>query len=183
MLHLHKNPLQSFFSFRFKPFLIPLRHIKCKAILLLTNSLTNQLTNTSVMKKLVLMMMAVVFSLASFAQQGGQRREFNPESMATRRADQVKEAAKLNDEQYKKVYDLFLKQAQETQAKMKEAQEKGERPQFNREDMQKQQEATEAALKEILTPEQFEAYQKAQQERRQRFGQGGPGGGRGPRNN
>ena len=56
------------------------------------------------MKKLVLMMMAVVFSLASFAQQGGQRREFSPESMATRRADQVKEAAQLNDEQYKKVY-------------------------------------------------------------------------------
>ena len=92
------------------------------------------------MKKLVLMMMAVVFSLASFAQQGGQRREFSPESMATRRADQVKEAAQLNDEQYKKVYELFLKQAQETQAKMKEAQEKGERPQFNREEMQKQQE-------------------------------------------
>ena len=76
------------------------------------------------MKKLVLMMMAVVFSLASFAQQGGQRREFSPESMATRRADQVKEAAQLNDEQYKKVYELFLKQAQETQAKMKEAKER-----------------------------------------------------------
>ena len=125
------------------------------------------------MKKIVMMMMAVAFSLASFAQQGGPRREFNPESMATRRADQVKEAAKTTDEQYKKVYDLFLKQAQESQAKMKEAQEKGERPQFNREEMQKQQEATNAALKEILTPEQYAAYEKAQQERRQRFGQGG----------
>ena len=127
------------------------------------------------MKKFFMMMMAVAFSLTSFAQQGGQRRDFNPESTATRRADMVKEAAKTTDEQYKKVYDLFLKQAQETQAKMKEAQEKGERPQFNREDMQKQQEATTAALKEILTPEQLEAYEKAQSERRQRFGQGGPG--------
>ena len=79
------------------------------------------------------------------------------------------------------MYDLFLKQAQEQQARMKEAQEKGERPQFNREDMQKQQEATNAALKEILGAEKFEAYQKAQQERRQRMGQGGGFGGGRPR--
>ncbi len=131
------------------------------------------------MKKIILSMMVALFSLTSFAQQGGgQRREFKPEDMATRRADQVKEAAKTTDEQYKKVYDLFLKQAQESQAKMKEAMEKGERPQFDREAMQKQQEATTAALKEILTAEQFEAYEKAQQERRQRFGQGGGRGGR-----
>ena len=128
------------------------------------------------MKKFILTMMVAMVSLTSFAQfgGGGQRREFKPEEMATRRADQVKESAKISDEQYKKVYDLFLKQAQERQAQMKEAQEKGERPQFNREEMQKQQEATNAALKEILTAEQFEAYKKAQQERRQRFQQGGP---------
>ena len=134
------------------------------------------------MKKLFLTMMVAMISLTSFAQFGGgqgQRREFKPEDTATRRADQIKEAAKINDEQYKKVYDLFLKQAQEQQAKMKEAQEKGERPQFDREAMQKQQEATNAALKEILTAEQFAAYEKAQQERRQRgggFGGGRPGG-------
>ena len=131
------------------------------------------------MKKLFLTMMVAMISLTSFAQfGGGQRREFKPEDQATRRADQVKEAAKTTDEQYKKVYDLFLKQAQEQQAKMKEAQDKGERPQFDREAMQKQQEATNAALKEILSEEQYAAYEKAQQERRQRFGQGGgrPGG-------
>ena len=134
------------------------------------------------MKKIILSMMVAMISLTSFAQfgGGGQRREFKPEDQATRRADQIKEAAKISDEQYKKVYDLFLKQAQDQQAKMKEAQEKGERPQFNREEMQKQQEATNAALKEILTAEQFAAYEKAQQERRQRMGQGGGfGGGQG----
>ena len=138
---------------------------------------------TDTMKKFFLTMMVAAISLTSFAQQfgGGQRREFKPEDMATRRADQVKEAAQTTDEQYKKVYDLFLKQAQEQQARMKEAQEKGERPQFNREDMQKQQEATNAALKEILGAEKFEAYQKAQQERRQRMGQGGGFGGGRPR--
>jgi N-methylhydantoinase B/oxoprolinase/acetone carboxylase alpha subunit len=127
------------------------------------------------MKKFVLMMMAVAFSLASFAQQGGQRREFNPESMATRRADQVKEATKLNDEQYKKVYDLFLKQSKDMQAKMSEG--GGGFGAFNMEDMQKQQEATNKALKEILSEEQYKAYQKAQEEMMKRFQQGGGFGG------
>ena len=138
------------------------------------------------MKKIILTLMMAVVSLSSFAQFGGGQFQMpKPEEMATRRADQMKEqvkdAGQLSDEQYKKVYDLFLKQAQEQQARMKEAQEKGERPQFNREDMQKQQEATNAALKEILGAEKFEAYQKAQQERRQRMGQGGGFGGGRPR--
>ena len=129
------------------------------------------------MKKIILTLMAVMISIVSFAQQpGGQRREFKPEDTAKRRADQIKESAKINDEQYKKVYDLFLKQAKYQQAKMKEAQQSGGRPQFNREEMQKQQEATTKALKGILTAEQYKAYEKAQQERRQRFGQGGQGG-------
>lgn len=132
------------------------------------------------MKKLLFLMMLSAISLTSFAQeQGGrQRRNFNPEEMATRRADRVKEATGINDEQYKKVYDLYLKQAQDAQAKMKEAQEKGERPQFDRDAMQKQEEANNAALKEILSAEQFEAFSKMQQERRQRGGmRGGMGGG------
>ena len=132
------------------------------------------------MKKLFISMVAVLISLSSFAQQpGGQRREFKPEDTATRQADRMKETVKLSDEQYKKVYDLFLKQAKESQARMQEAQEKGERPQFNREDMQKQRDAQNAAIKEILTAEQWEAYEKAQQERRGRQGQGGFGGGQG----
>ena len=133
------------------------------------------------MKNIILSLIAVLISVASFAQQpGGQRREFKPEDTAKRRADQIKETAKINDEQYKKVYDLFLKQAKDQQAKMKQAQQGGARPQFNREEMQKQQEATTKALKGILTEEQYKAYEKAQQERRQRFGQGGnrPGGNR-----
>ena len=132
------------------------------------------------MKKLFISMVAVLISLSSFAQQpGGQRREFKPEDTATRQADRMKETVKLSDEQYKKVYDLFLKQAKESQARMQEAQKKGERPQFNREDMQKQRDAQNAAIKEILTAEQWEAYEKAQQERRGRQGQGGFGGGQG----
>ena len=48
------------------------------------------------MKKLFLTLMVAMISLTSFAQFGGgqgQRREFKPEDTATRRADQIKEAA------------------------------------------------------------------------------------------
>ena len=61
---------------------------------------------------------------------------------------------------------------------MKEAREKGERQQFDREAMQKERDAQNAALKEILAPEQYEAYEKAQRERMQRGGNRGQGGGR-----
>ena len=126
------------------------------------------------MKKFFLTLMVAVLALPSFAQQPNGF-QFKPEDMATRRADQVKEATKMNDEQYKKVYDLFLKQSKDMQAKMAAGQNGG--MQFNREEMQKQQDATNAALKEILGEEMYAAYEKAQKERRQRFGQGGPGGG------
>ena len=133
------------------------------------------------MKKIILTLMLAVVSLSSFAQFGGGQFQMpKPEEMATRRADQVKEqvkdAGQLTDEQYKKVYDLYLKQSKDMQAKMSEG---GGMGGFNMEEMQKQQEATNKALKEILTAEQFAAYEKAQQERRQRgggFGGGRPGG-------
>ena len=124
-------------------------------------------------------MVVAMIALTSFAQQQGgrERREFKPEDAAARRADRVKETAKISDEQYKKVYDLFLKRAQESQAKMQEARkQEQERRQFNREEMKKEREATTAALKEILSPEQFEAYEKAQKERMQRGGRGSQGG-------
>ena len=56
------------------------------------------------MKKIILTMMVAMISLTSFAQFGGgqgQRREMKPEDQATRRADQIKEAAKISDVQYK----------------------------------------------------------------------------------
>lgn len=131
------------------------------------------------MKKIILTLMLAVVSLSSFAQFGGGQFQMpKPEEMATRRADQVKEqvkdAGQLTDEQYKKVYDLYLKQSKDMQAKMSEG---GGMGGFNMEEMQKQQEATNKALKEILTEEQFKAYQKAQEEMMKRFQQGGGFGG------
>ena len=132
------------------------------------------------MKKIILTLMMAVVSLSSFAQFGGGQFQMpKPEEMATRRADQIKEqvkdAGQLTDEQYKKVYDLYLKQSKDMQAKMSEG--GGGFGSFNMEEMQKQQEATNKALKEILTEEQFKAYQKAQEEMMKRFQQGGGFGG------
>jgi hypothetical protein len=132
------------------------------------------------MKKIILTLMMAVVSLSSFAQFGGGQFQMpKPEEMATRRADQIKEqvkdAGQLTDEQYKKVYDLYLKQSKDMQAKMSEG--GGGFGGFNMEEMQKQQEATNKALKEILTEEQFKAYQKAQEEMMKRFQQGGGFGG------
>ena len=132
------------------------------------------------MKKIILTLMLAVVSLSSFAQFGGGQFQMpKPEEMATRRADQIKEQVKdagaLSDEQYKKVYDLFLKQSKDMQAKMNEG--GGGFGAFNMEDMQKQQEATNKSLKEILSEEQFKAYQKAQEEMMKRFQQGGGYGG------
>ena len=132
------------------------------------------------MKKIILTLMLAVVSLSSFAQFGGGQFQMpKPEEMATRRADQMKEqvkdAGQLSDEQYKKVYDLYLKQSKDMQAKMNEG--GGGFGAFNMEDMQKQQEATNKALKEILSEEQFKAYQKAQEEMMKRFQQGGGFGG------
>ena len=98
--------------------------------------------------------------------------EFKPEDMAARQADRIKETCKIDDEQYKKVLDIFLKEAKEQQEMMKKMQA-GEQPNFDPESFQKRREAQTKALKEILNEEQFAKYEKEQQEMRERMMQGG----------
>ena len=105
------------------------------------------------MKKIILTLMLAVVSLSSFAQFGGGQFQMpKPEEMATRRADQVKEqvkdAGQLTDDQYKKVYDLYLKQSKDMQAKMNEG--GGGFGAFNMEDMQKQQDMLIAPITQKL---------------------------------
>ena len=122
----------------------------------------------------------MMVTLSAFAQgpQRGERREFKPEEMATRQADRIKQACNIDDKQYDKLYNLFLNQSKEMQKQMQAGQ--GQR--MSREDMQKRFEEREKAIKAILTDEQVKAYDKMQQEQRQRRGNGGQRGGqRGPR--
>ena len=132
------------------------------------------------MKKILFAAVALIFSVSMFAQapQRGERREFKPEEMATRMADGMKKGLNLNDEQYKSVYNLYLKRGEE----MKARRDKGQQGQqvnreARREEMKKSQEAMNAELKKILTAEQYTKYEEMLKKQRQR--QGGPRGGQG----
>lgn len=134
------------------------------------------------MKKLLLAAVALMFSVSMFAQQPqrGERREFKPEEMATRMADGMKKELNLNNEQYKSVYNLYLKRGEE----MKARRDKGQQGQqvsreARREEMKKNQEAMNAELKKILTAEQYTKYEEMLKKQQQRQHQGGPRGGQG----
>lgn len=131
------------------------------------------------MKKILFAAVALIFSVSMFAQapQRGEHREFKPEEMATRMADGMKKELNLNDEQYKSVYNLYLKRGEE----MKARRDKGQQGQqvdreARREEMKKNQEAMNAELKKILTPEQYTKYEEMQKKQQQHRGQGGPRG-------
>ena len=132
------------------------------------------------MKKFLFTIVALLLSASTFSQQP-QRREFKPEEMATRMADGMKKELNLNDEQYKSVYNLYLKRGEE----MKARREKGEQNQqvnreARREEMKKSQEVLNAELQRILTTEQYSQYEEMlKKQQQQRRGQGNP---RGPLN-
>ena len=130
------------------------------------------------MKKILMTLLAVVLTTATFAQQGQGRGGFGqmkPEDMAKRQAEQIKKTCEINDEQYKKIYDYYLEQSNKMQEEMKKAMESGERQNMDREAMQKRREAQTAFIKSVLTEEQFKKYEEEQKNRRQRGGQGGQG--------
>ena len=132
------------------------------------------------MKKFLFTIVALLLSASTFSQQP-QRREFKPEEMATRMADGMKKELNLNDEQYKSVYNLYLKRGEE----MKARREKGQQSQqvdreARREEMKKSQEVLNAELQKILTTEQYSQYEEMlKKQQQQRRGQGNP---RGPLN-
>lgn len=134
------------------------------------------------MKKFILAAIVLLSAVSMSAQQ--QRRQFSPEEQATRQATQIKETCNTNDDQYKALYTLFLDQANKMKAQRDSLRAAGNngggRPNFNREEWQKHQEETNAKIKEILTPEQYTAYEESLKKMRERRGMGG--GNRGPRN-
>jgi hypothetical protein len=126
------------------------------------------------MKKLGILLIAVVLGTTmSIAQpQGG--RNMNPEEMAKRQTEQIKEAVGLDKAQEKKVYDLNLESSKQMQAMFQEGQGGG--MDGMREKMTKMREEQNKKMKAILTEAQWPKYEKYQEEMRARRGQGGPGG-------
>lgn len=150
-------------------------------------------------KLVLAMIAMVTMSLSAMAQDTAQvRRQFNPEQMAKMRTDAVVKKYGLNDDQAKKLLDLNTRFAGKIRpmgpmgGQRRGGQRmQGNRPQrmnpdslraqgqrrgqgqrgggFNREEMQKNMEAYNNELKSILTPEQYEAYQKDEQQNRRQF--------------
>jgi len=140
------------------------------------------------MKKLFFAFAAMMVSTLCFAQGfgggmgfgGGQGQQMSPEDRAKRQADQLKEQLTLNQAQYDSIYTYYVKNAKEQQKQREEMMNGGGQGQMDMqammEQMQKQREAQEAKIKSFLTDDQKKAYDKAQQERRERMQQGGMGG-------
>lgn len=119
------------------------------------------------MKKIILSLIALAMTASMMAQQP---REFNPENMAKRQVAGIQTACNLNEEQTKAVEALLLDNAKKMKAQADSIMAAGGdfRQSFDREAMRKRNEEQNAAIKAILTEEQYEAYTKYQAERRQR---------------
>ena len=100
---------------------------------------------------------------------GGQR--MDPEQVAKMRADEMKTAVNLTDEQYTKVVALYKEQMDSMQKMM---QQQGQNRQNGREMMEQVRKEQETKLKAILTEDQFKKWSESEQSRRGRMG--GPGG-------
>ena len=150
-------------------------------------------------KLVLTMIAMVTMSLSAMAQDTAQvRRQFNPEQMAKMRTDAVVKKYGLNEEQAKKLLDLNTRFAGKIRpmgpmgGQRRGGQRmQGDRPQrmnpdslraqgqrrgqgqrgggFNSAEMQKNMEDYNNELKAILTPEQYEAYQKDEQQNRRQF--------------
>jgi hypothetical protein len=141
------------------------------------NKLTTNVSfkNSKTMKKILMtLMVAFLATGVAMAQGPGRGGQMNAEQMTQRMVEQYK----LNDTQKAdllKANKAYLEKMQS----MFSQQTPGERPRMTdaqREEMRKSREAYTTKLKEILTKEQYAAYEKDQ---RERFG--GGGGPRGPR--
>lgn len=121
------------------------------------------------MKKFFLLVMVAFATLGASAQFN-----FNPEDMAKRQADNLKETCALSQEQYDKVLKIYLDNGKKMQAERDSIQKAG--GQMNMESFRARQEKTNASLKEILTEEQYAKYEEMQKQMRRRFGGGGDGG-------
>lgn len=125
------------------------------------------------MKKFLFSLVLALVTLGANAQAfGGGRPQMNPEDMAKRQVDRIKEACQTSDEQTKQIYDLVLAQQKQMMAQMDSIRQAGGQFQFNREEFQARREAMNEKIKAILTPEQYAKYEEQQRQMRERMGQG-----------
>lgn len=110
------------------------------------------------MKKSIITILAAVallFGSAFTSRAQGPGFDFNPDEIVTMIVGQMKESLKLTDDQVKKVTEL-----QKTQ--MANMQKMFEGGNFDMEAMQKQMDEHKAAMKKVLTADQFKKWEEQQ---------------------
>jgi periplasmic protein CpxP/Spy len=128
------------------------------------------------MKRIVILLIAVFAGTTLISAQPGQeRRTFDPEAMAKRQTEQLKELLGLNKEQEKQIYDLNLETGKQMRALREKNRNSGGGFEGMREKMAEIRNKQDTKMKEILTKAQWEKYQKNLEERRQQRGQRRPG--------
>ena len=128
------------------------------------------------MKRIVIFLIAVFAGTnLLIAQPGQDRRSFDPETMAKRQTEQLKELLSLTKDQEKKVYDLNLESSKQMRALREKSRNSGCCFYVIREKMGEIRENQYVKMKGILSEAQWKKYQKYQEERRQQRGQGSPG--------
>ena len=108
------------------------------------------------MRKFLIGLAALIMTTGAFAQGFGQ---FNPEDIAKMQADRIKEVCKVDDGQYKKIVDYFVKDVKEMTAQMSQGQGGGFGG-FDMEAFHKRQKAQTDYLKSVLTEDQYKKYEE-----------------------
>lgn len=119
------------------------------------------------MKKIVFLAatLFMFFAICLNAQQRGPREHMTPEQQATRMIERLTEELKLDENQQKELQTYFTEQFQKRQEEFEKNRPTPEDRETMREKMEKEREATDAKLKEVLTEEQYNTY-KANEEKR-----------------
>lgn len=124
------------------------------------------------MKKFGLFLMIILFAtVVVSAQPGG--RQGTPEDMAKRQTEQMGEYVKMPQDLQKKVYDLNLKYAKKSAEMFQGGGSFRDMSDADRQKMREKREAMnkekDTEMKKILSADQFKAYEKYQEEARQRM--------------
>ena len=124
------------------------------------------------MKKFGLFLMIILFAtVVVSAQPGG--RQGTPEDMAKRQTEQMGEYVKMPRDLQKKVYDLNLKYAKKSAEMFQGGGNFRDMSDADRQKMREKREAMnkekDTEMKKILSADQFKAYEKYQEEARQRM--------------
>jgi len=122
------------------------------------------------MKKILFVfMVSILVTTISYAQNRGGQRNFDPEEIAKRQTEELKETLDLKKDQEKKVYELNLKNGKKM-AEMRQNSD-GDREAM-RASFMKLREEQNKEMKKILSDTQYKKYEKYLEERRNRRGGG-----------